>query len=342
MRFPDIEHQVTGCIAAIIESCRILELFHDEHNHWATPTFDHAPTPNYHWAPFTPTYHWAALTTSYHVVSLSNYPLVFFMPSYHWGPPAPSFNWHPLLKPHYPAVCRALQLHQETISTIRILELNNCGSADALYAAPAEPILFSGCTAIKHLAISMLDCIPKNQRYPFEQLLPSTLCSLSVQVRSAKDGACDDFFISLAEAAQSHMPGLKFVHVSCRIETYSEDGYLPLHFCHLRRMFASRGIQFSYHIGFVNCEFTERKFTLCGHLRQVSDKLILLGDVNILRCVMSIASADSRGIAYNTSHVGGCSRPGGHFNGIPKHRWGYMEEWSGPSDFERELSDVRS
>jgi hypothetical protein len=69
-------------------------------------------------------------------------------------------------------------------------------------------------------------------------LVAAQLPGLTVEVRSKRDGFCDGFFISLAEAARRYLPSLEFVEVICCIDEYNENGSLPLHLCHLRRMFA--------------------------------------------------------------------------------------------------------
>ena len=156
---------------------------------------------------------------------------------------------------YYPCIFQALTLHEGTLFDVRMNELNGCKLVSARHIDPSQPISFQHFTSLTHLDIPLFSFCTRTHHCAIDQLLPHSLQILTVDLRSAREGFSDSFFISLAEASSSHLTKLKSMEVICRIEEYREDGYLPLHFCHLRRMFASYGIELVYFLEFVQCEF---------------------------------------------------------------------------------------
>ncbi|KAF2829890.1 hypothetical protein CC86DRAFT_464387, partial [Ophiobolus disseminans] len=164
---------------------------------------------------------------------------------------------------YYAHIFQALTIHQETLSYVRTNEINGCKVDAAHQSDPAEPLSFEHFRSLTHLDIPLFNFASRTQHCSVDRLLPPSLRVLTLDVRSAREGFSDNFFMSLADAAHRHLPRLKSIEVICRIEEYREDGYLPLHFCHLRRVFASYGIELSYFLEFVQCEF---KAAYMGHL----------------------------------------------------------------------------
>jgi hypothetical protein len=160
---------------------------------------------------------------------------------------------------YYPQTVRALQMHKGTLSDIRINELNGCKVASATQPDPLVPISFEEFTSLKHLDIPLFSLSIRTHHREITEFLPPGLLVLTLDLRSAREGFSDGFFISLASAIASHLTQLKSVEVICRIEQYDSNGYLPLHFCHLRKLFSSYGVEFVYFLEFVQCEFKAGK-----------------------------------------------------------------------------------
>ena len=161
---------------------------------------------------------------------------------------------------YYPSIYQSLTEHQETLSYVRMNEVNGCKLDAARQSDPLKPLSFQHFTSLAYLDIPLFTFASRTQHCPIDRLLPPSLQVLTLDLRSAREGFSDGFFISLAETARAHVPRLKSVEIICRIEEYHEDGYLPLHFCHLRRMFSKYGIELSYFLEFVQCEFKAGKF----------------------------------------------------------------------------------
>jgi hypothetical protein len=162
---------------------------------------------------------------------------------------------------YYPHIVQALTVHQETLSDIRLTELNGCKVDSSRRSDPPIPISFRQFTSLTHLDIPLFSFGTRTHHSAIDILLPGSLHVLTVDVRSTREGFSDDFFISLVEAASHHLTEMRSVEIICRIEDYLEEGFLPLHFCHLRRMFHGHGIELAYSLEFVQCEFKAGKTT---------------------------------------------------------------------------------
>jgi hypothetical protein len=161
---------------------------------------------------------------------------------------------------YYSHIVQALDVHQTTLSDIRLNELNGCKVHSASQLDPSQPVSFRQFTSLTHLDIPLFSFSTRTHHYQINELLPCSLETLTLDLRSAREGSSNEFFISLAEVSLSCLPRLKSVEVVCRIEEYREDGFIPLHFCHLRRMFSSFGIELMYFLEFVQCEFKAGNF----------------------------------------------------------------------------------
>jgi hypothetical protein len=162
---------------------------------------------------------------------------------------------------YYPHIVQALTTHQETLTDVRLTELNGCKVDSVHQSDPRTPISFRQFISLTHLDIPLFSFATRTHHCAIDVLLPNSLHVLTVDVRSAREGFSDGFFILLAEAAPTHLPEMRSVEIICRIEDYREEGFLPLHFCHLRRMFQSYGVELAYFLEFVQCEFKAGKAT---------------------------------------------------------------------------------
>jgi hypothetical protein len=162
----------------------------------------------------------------------------------------------------YEQLVHALSSHQDTLTDLRLNELDGCKVNSARQSDPSRPIALGHFTSLTHLDIPLVCFATRTHHCPIDALLPASLNVLTVDLRSTREGFSDAFFIMLAEAAPTHLARLNSVEVICRIEKYWEEGSLPLHFCHLRRMFNSRDIEFMYFLEFVQCEFKAGKSTV--------------------------------------------------------------------------------
>jgi hypothetical protein len=156
---------------------------------------------------------------------------------------------------YYSHIVQALKVHQSTLSDIRLNELNGCKIDSARELDPSQPVSFQRFTSLTHLDIPLFSFSTRIHHYQINEILPCSLEVLTLDIRSAREGSSNNFFMSLAEASPICLPRLKLVEVVCRIEEYREDGFIPLHLCHLRRMFSSFGIELVYFLEFVQCEF---------------------------------------------------------------------------------------
>jgi hypothetical protein len=161
---------------------------------------------------------------------------------------------------YYSQVVQALEVHHATLSDVRLNELNGCKIGSALQLDPSQPVSFQHFTSLIYLDIPLFSFSTRTHHCQINELLPCNLEILTLDLRSAREGFSNSFFMSLAEAAPDHLPSMKSVEVVCRVEEYREEGFLPLHFCHLRRMFSSYGIELLYFLEFVQCEFKAGKF----------------------------------------------------------------------------------
>lgn len=162
---------------------------------------------------------------------------------------------------YYLHIFEPLTAHEDTLTYLRVNELNGCKVDAVRQTDPPKPLSLQHFRSLTHLDIPLFSFATRSHRCTADHLLPASLEVLTIDVRSAREGHSDDFFISLAEAARSHLPRLKSVEIICRIEEYRENGYLPLHFCHIRRMLAKAGIKLCYFLEFVQCEFKAGKHT---------------------------------------------------------------------------------
>jgi hypothetical protein len=162
----------------------------------------------------------------------------------------------------YERIVHALSSHKDTLTDLRLNELDGCKLNSASQSDPSKPITFCQFTSLTHLDIPLVCFATRTHHCAIDTLLPASLTVLTADLRSAREGFSDAFFILLAEAVPTHLPRLNSVEIICRIEKYCEEGSLPLHFCHLRRMFHSRDVELMYFLEFVQCEFKAGKSTL--------------------------------------------------------------------------------
>jgi hypothetical protein len=242
---------------------------------------------------------------------------------------------------YYMTIYQALQCHRESLDYVRMNELNGCKVDAALQTDPTTPIPFQHFTSLTHLDMPLFTFATRTHHCPIDYLLPPSLRVLTVDVRSSREGPCDSFFISLAEAAQSHLPRLKSVELICRIEEYRDDGYLPVHFCHLRRMFSTCGIDLSYFLEFVQCEFKAGECLVISY----SPHLLTTFSAYMasLLATMRASGPDGCEMADHSSLEAGCLSRTYPFDfcnsrspnaSRAKRNWGYIKDWTGPSEFE--------
>jgi hypothetical protein len=137
---------------------------------------------------------------------------------------------------------------------------------------------------------------------------------------------------------------LEDVTIICRIDEYREGGYLPLHFCHLRRMFANIGIGLSYFLEFVRCEFEAGTYhPLACFVSLLTDTVAYMVQ---LFGAMRASGPDGSQIADHSSLEVGCLRQSCQFMTYnnrsananrSKRNWGYTQDWTGPFEFELPL-----
>jgi hypothetical protein len=242
---------------------------------------------------------------------------------------------------YYPHIVSALSEHQDTLSDVRLNELNGCRIDAARQFDPSQPVSFQCFTSLTHLDIPLFNFSTRTRNCTIDELLPCNLQVLTLDLRSAREGFSDGFFISLAETALEYVPNMKSVEVICRIEEYHETGFLPLHFCHLRRMFLSYGIELIYSIEFIQCEFkacnTKQSLDLIQFLT------ISIAYMESLLSTLRLSGPDGCEMADHCSLEAGClsrTYPSTTCNSRSAHayrskrRWGYMQAWEGPSEFE--------
>ncbi|KAH7075658.1 hypothetical protein BKA63DRAFT_303195 [Paraphoma chrysanthemicola] len=222
---------------------------------------------------------------------------------------------------HIVRVVQALQTHKGTLSDIRINELNGCKMSSTIQHDPSKLVSFVDFASLKCLDIPLGDLSIRSHHHDISQLLPSGLHTLTLGIRSAREGPSDAFFISLASATATHLTLLRSVEAICRIEQYDSNGYLPLHFCHLRRLFASSRVDFLYFLEFVSCEFR------AAYMEPLLANMRLAGPDG---CELADRSSLEVGCLSNTQ---GCYSRSAHAHESKRH-WGYMQAWTGPSEFE--------
>jgi hypothetical protein len=162
---------------------------------------------------------------------------------------------------YYAQLFEALTAHKESLVYLRINELMGCRGTYTGEALFVEPFRLQSFWSLTYLDLPLFSLSTRTKTLQIEELLPRSLEVLTVDVSSVRDGPSDPFFISVAEATQRHLPLLKSIEVICRIEVYRPQGYLPVHPCHLQRMFASCGVELIYFVEFINCEFGAGKRT---------------------------------------------------------------------------------
>jgi hypothetical protein len=242
---------------------------------------------------------------------------------------------------YYPHVVQALGVHQTTLTDVRLHELNGCQVDSVRQLDPSQPVSFRQFTSLAHLDIPLFSFSTRTHHCQVKELLPCSLETLTLDVRSAREGSSNTFFISLAEASPNCLSRMKSVEIVCRIEKYREEGFLPLHFCHLRRMFSSYGINFMYLLEFVQCEFKT------GNVKQHTIPSVFpdssLAYMKGLLSTLRMSGPDGCEMADRSSLEPGClskfyrsqacnSRSANAARS--KRNWGYMQSWTGPSEFE--------
>ncbi|KAH3945364.1 hypothetical protein HBI56_072440 [Parastagonospora nodorum] len=136
-----------------------------------------------------------------------------------------------------------------------MIQLNGCKAVSARQADPPQPTSFQQFPSLTHLEVPLFTFCTRTQHFIIDKLLPPSLKALTVDLRSAREGPSDRFCLTLAEFAKHGLPALKTIAIKCRIDEYREEESLPLHFCHLRRLLSRYGMELSYSLGFVSCEF---------------------------------------------------------------------------------------
>jgi hypothetical protein len=242
---------------------------------------------------------------------------------------------------YYPRIVQALSEHQDTLSDVRLNELNGCKLDAARQVDPSPPVSFQYFTSLTHLDIPLFNFSTRTRKCAIDELLPCNLQVLTLDLRSAREGFSDGFFLSLAETALQCVPNMKYVEIICRIEEYHEEGFLPLHLCHLRRMFSSYGIELIYSIEFIECEFkacnikqrqTVTRFltVIIAYMESLLSTLRLSGPDG---CEMADHSSLEAGCLSRTYPSSSCGSRSAHAY-RSKHCWGYMQAWKGPGEFE--------
>lgn len=155
----------------------------------------------------------------------------------------------------YPRLFDVLANHQDSLMYLRINEHNGCKSHSKNQLEPDKAVSFANYRSLISLGIPLFLLSTKRHSRAIQDILPSTLQVLNIDLRSAREGASDSFFISLAHATRAYLPSLEYIDLICRIEYYDQNGYIPLHFSQLRKMFASQGVRFMFLLEFLSCEF---------------------------------------------------------------------------------------
>ena len=117
-----------------------------------------------------------------------------------------------------------------------------------------QPTSFQQFTLLTHLEVPLFTFCTRTQNDIINKLLPPSFRSLTADLRSAREGPSDRFFLTSAEFAKHGLPALKSVTINCRIEEYREEGPLLLRFCHLGMLLSGCGVELSYSLVFVKCE----------------------------------------------------------------------------------------
>lgn len=116
--------------------------------------------------------------------------------------------------------------------------------------------LFGTYNGLKRMHIPLYTLINGGQYLDFSipEILPPTLEEIRFDVKAQREGPRDQFFISLASSIPTYLRNLHKIHVYCRIENDTHQGRLPLHFCHLERMFKSVGVEFTFRVEYIFCK----------------------------------------------------------------------------------------
>ncbi|KAF2027532.1 hypothetical protein EK21DRAFT_114752 [Setomelanomma holmii] len=224
---------------------------------------------------------------------------------------------------YYPIVYSALQTHKNSLADVRINELNGCKVFSSIQPDLATLVSFHDFAALKHLDFPLHNFSFRKQSRTIEEVLPGSLEVLTIDLRSAREGFSDAFFISLAEAKARFLPRLKSVEVISRIEQFHRNGYLPLHFCHLRRMYSSYGFEFLYFLEFVQCEFKAAYMEpLLANMRSAGSDGLEIAERSSLEA--GCLSRTYPSVACNSRSADA------HHS---KRSWGYMQDWAGPAEF---------
>lgn len=186
----------------------------------------------------------------------------------------------------YPTVLTALMDHRDTLEDLRISETGACNGFRPYM--PYEFFSFNECRALKYLHLPLYAIappdgsivvkhpsspnthVPKTDYVMIDDVLPPSLRVLNIDMVASREGSSDRFFLSIAEldpGPSVYFTHLKRINVTCRLESQRLSPLLPLHPCHLKRMFASQGIEFLFDVEIVPCLFTSGKcVVLCALL----------------------------------------------------------------------------
>jgi hypothetical protein len=257
----------------------------------------------------------------------------FFLEHYYWDTSAQ----------YYLHIVGALTQHRDTLSDIRMNALNGCRVSSSSQKDPPHPISFRDFTSLTHLDIPLFIFATRTQHCSIDNLLPCSIQVLTVDLRSTREGFSDDFFISMAEAAPHCLPMMHSVEILSRIEEYQEAGSLPLHFCHLRRMFNDFGIELVYFLEFVNCEFKAGNVSP-SRLLHTPDTFVAY--MKLLLKNLRLSGPDGCEMANRSSLEAGClEKDDNSFTTIScgnrsdaaqraQRNWGYMKPWTGRSEYD--------
>jgi hypothetical protein len=176
----------------------------------------------------------------------------------------------------YPAVLGALLEHSKSLEDVKINETDVCAYTDR--APPTIRISWKDCKRLAYLDIPMFTLVASSRRMAvqghegdrevlkldpvlIQNVLPASLKVLAIDLRTHVNGASDLFFINIVDAVSCG-----YFHALERVEVITTHGCrnvgisLPLHFCHLRRMFSSQNVEFFYSLELAVCEAHPSKF----------------------------------------------------------------------------------
>jgi hypothetical protein len=244
---------------------------------------------------------------------------------------------------YYLHIVGVLTQHKDTLSDIRMNELNGCRVSSSSQKDPTQPISFREFTSLTHLDVPLFIFATRTRHCSIEKLLPCSIQVLTVDLRSTREGLSDGFFILMAETIPQSLPMMRSVEIICRIEEYREEGSIPLHFCHLRRMFNDFGIELVYFLEFVDCEFRAGNVshspllhapnTCAAYMKPLLENLRLSGPDGCEMADRSSLEAGCLSKNINSSTSIGCGNRSDAAQRAQRN-WGYMKPWTGRSEYE--------